>query len=141
MPQLVQREVIFALALCTYLNTINFILSYKAALGHGHSQAPFPHEESTEPLFFKLLCPQGVTGLIIGKGGANIIQLNTTTGARIKLSQNNEYFPNTSDRILLSKSYLLCRICGRINNVMNIFSLWGPRGNAKCRSRASHQNC
>jgi RNA-binding protein Nova len=60
-------------------------------------------EEGREPLFFKLLCPQGITGLIIGKGGANIIQLNATTGARIKLSQNNEYFPNTTDRILLSK--------------------------------------
>lgn len=60
-------------------------------------------EEGSEPLFFKLLCPQGITGLIIGKGGANIIQLNATTGARIKLSQNNEYFPNTTDRILLSK--------------------------------------
>jgi hypothetical protein len=75
---------------------------YAAAIVQGGVQDAGNGEE-TEPFYFKLLCPQGITGLIIGKGGANIIQLNATTGARIKLSQNNEYFPNTTDRILLSK--------------------------------------
>lgn len=77
-------------------------------------------EDSSEPLFFKLLCPQGITGLIIGKGGANIIQLNATTGARIKLSQNNEYFPNTTDRILLSKCqhFTVTLLCCLIANLL-----------------------
>eukprot|EP01033_Poteriospumella_lacustris_P000209 gene209-141_t len=74
--------------------------SKRAAIVQGGVQDAGNGEE-TEPFYFKLLCPQGITGLIIGKGGANIIQLNATTGARIKLSQNNEYFPNTTDRILL----------------------------------------
>lgn len=42
-----------------------------------------------------------MTGIIIGKGGATINQLNISTGAKIKLSQNNEFFPTTSDRVLV----------------------------------------
>lgn len=80
-----------------------FMVCCTAAIVQGGGQEAGNGEEA-EPFYFKLLCPQGITGLIIGKGGANIIQLNATTGARIKLSQNNEYFPNTTDRILLSKS-------------------------------------
>lgn len=52
---------------------------------------------------FKLLCPQVITGLIIGRSGAFINQLNTSTGARIRLSQNNEFFPGTNDRVLVCK--------------------------------------
>lgn len=56
-------------------------------------------------LYFKLLCPQAMTGIIIGKGGATINQLNVSTGAKIKLSQNNEFFPTTNDRVLVCKRY------------------------------------
>jgi len=61
-------------------------------------------------LFFKLLCPQSITGLIIGRGGSIINQLNASTGARIKLSQNNEFFPETTDRILIGmlKCFHIC---------------------------------
>lgn len=58
-------------------------------------------EEEDEILYFKILCPQPVTGLIIGKGGSIINHMNATCGARIKLSQNNEYYPTTNDRILV----------------------------------------
>ena len=56
-----------------------------------------------ESFYFKLLCPQSITGLIIGKGGSIISQLNSTCGARVKLSQNNEFFPGAHERILVSK--------------------------------------
>eukprot|EP01031_Cornospumella_fuschlensis_P033418 gene33418-40426_t len=52
-------------------------------------------------LLFKILCPQTITGLIIGRGGSIINQLNATVGAKIRLSQNNEFFPGTTDRILV----------------------------------------
>lgn len=52
-------------------------------------------------LLFKILCPQTITGLIIGRGGSIINQLNATVGAKIRLSQNNEFFPGTQDRILV----------------------------------------
>lgn len=59
--------------------------------------------ENVDSLYFKILCPLSVTGLIIGKGGTIINLLNNTCGARIRLSQNHEYFPGTQDRILLLK--------------------------------------
>ena len=49
----------------------------------------------------KVLCPRDSVGNIIGQGGSVIRDLNSTTGARIKVSQNNEHFPTTNDRIIL----------------------------------------
>jgi KH domain len=66
-----------------------------ASLGIAHLEV--------ENFYFKILCPQFVTGLIIGRGGSVINQLNSTCGAKIKLSQNNEFYPNTTDRILVCK--------------------------------------
>lgn len=39
--------------------------------------------------------------MVIGKGGLTIGQIQTETTARVKLSQNREYFPGTSERIIL----------------------------------------
>ena len=47
----------------------------------------------------KILVPNYAAGAIIGKGGQNIIQLQNTYGARIKLSQNNDHYPGTQERI------------------------------------------
>ena len=48
----------------------------------------------------KILCPSAVAGSIIGRGGSVINQLNQMTGAKIKVSQNGEFFPTTNDRVL-----------------------------------------
>lgn len=72
--------------------------SKRAALGY--SQGGIPEDDESNMLF-KMLCPQPITGLIIGKGGAVIKELNQTTGAKIKLSNNNEFFPTTQDRVLV----------------------------------------
>lgn len=37
----------------------------------------------------------------VSKGGRIISQLQTTTGTRVKLSQKNEFFPGTHDRVAL----------------------------------------
>ena len=47
-----------------------------------------------------MLCPNVAIGSIIGKGGSVINQLNQSTGARIKLSQNHEFYPTTNDRVI-----------------------------------------
>ena len=47
-----------------------------------------------------MLCPSALAGSIIGRAGAVISQLNHTTGARIKVSQNKEFFPTTNDRVI-----------------------------------------
>lgn len=47
----------------------------------------------------KVLIPNHAAGSIIGKGGANIAEVQQTTGARIKLSPNNDYYPGTQERV------------------------------------------
>lgn len=47
----------------------------------------------------KVLIPSHAAGSIIGKGGANIAEVQQTTGARIKLSPNNDYYPGTQERV------------------------------------------
>lgn len=55
-----------------------------------------------EPLL-KLLIPSDVAGAIIGKGGANLIDLKSRYGATIRLSHNKELYPGTSERIVILK--------------------------------------
>lgn len=57
----------------------------------------------------KILIPNYAAGSIIGKGGQNIAQVQQTTGARIKLSPNNDYYPGTQERIGL--------IIGELENI------------------------
>ena len=93
---------------------------------------------SSENFYFKLLCPQFVTGLIIGRGGSVINQLNSTCGAKIKLSQNNEFFPTTTDRVIVCKYFslfflfFLC-ICS--------FSVWEQGWIDECGQRTCIKNC
>eukprot|EP00794_Sanderia_malayensis_P019875 gene19875-21816_t len=49
----------------------------------------------------KILVPNYAAGAIIGKGGHNISQLQTTYGAKIRLSQNNEYYPGSQERVAI----------------------------------------
>ncbi|EDO35692.1 predicted protein [Nematostella vectensis] len=60
----------------------------------------------------KILVPNYAAGSIIGKGGQNIAQVQQTTGARIKLSPNNQYYPGTQERIGL--------IMGEVENIVQM---------------------
>jgi len=53
------------------------------------------------PVALKLLVNNNVAGSLIGKGGSSITELQSKSGARVKLSQANDFFPNTRDRIAL----------------------------------------
>lgn len=62
----------------------------------------------------KLLVGNQIAGSIIGKSGANIELLQKSSGARIQLSRTGEFFPGTSDRVLLlsgSMHSVLTSIC------------------------------
>lgn len=50
---------------------------------------------------FKILVPSVAAGAIIGKGGETIAQLQKDTGARIKMSKANDFYPGTSDFIIV----------------------------------------
>ena len=64
-----------------------------AATGDGSSGGP--------QYVLKMLCPRECVGNIIGKGGSVISGLNISTGARIKVSQSTEFFPQTNDRVIV----------------------------------------
>ncbi|XP_020896994.1 RNA-binding protein Nova-1 [Exaiptasia diaphana] len=62
----------------------------------------------------KVLVPNYAAGSIIGKGGQNIAQVQQSTGARIKLSPNNHYYPGTQERIGL--------IIGEVENIITMLN-------------------
>ena len=48
----------------------------------------------------KFLMSNTAAGSIIGKGGANINELQRKSGAKLQLSRPSEFFPGTNDRVL-----------------------------------------
>lgn len=61
-----------------------------------------PTRESTEKnTHIRFLVSNAEAGSVIGKGGATISEFQSQSGARIQLSRNHEYFPGTSDRIIM----------------------------------------
>ena len=53
------------------------------------------------PCFLKLLVPDRMAGVIIGKGGSGIAELEQDTGASMRLSGSRIYFPGTSERVMV----------------------------------------
>lgn len=55
----------------------------------------------TQQVVAKMLVSNAIAGSVIGKAGTNIEQLQRSSGARIQLSRTGEFFPGTSERVLL----------------------------------------
>ncbi|GAB2276829.1 Protein btr1 [Dionaea muscipula] len=51
--------------------------------------------------YIKFLVSNAAAGSVIGKGGSTINDFQSQSGARIQLSRNHEFFPGTSDRIIM----------------------------------------
>ncbi|ELT99335.1 hypothetical protein CAPTEDRAFT_173082 [Capitella teleta] len=49
----------------------------------------------------KVLVPSIAAGAIIGKGGETITDIQKETGATVKMSKNNDFYPGTSERVCL----------------------------------------
>ncbi|KAK1396534.1 Binding to TOMV RNA 1L [Heracleum sosnowskyi] len=64
-------------------------------------------EKST---YTRFLVSNAEAGSVIGKGGSTISEFQSQSGARIQLSRNYEFFPGTSDRIIM--------VSGTVNNVL-----------------------
>ncbi|KAI4352658.1 hypothetical protein L6164_006888 [Bauhinia variegata] len=65
-------------------------------------QPKSPTEDSTEkPTYVRFLVSNSAAGSVIGKGGSTITEFQSQSGARIQLSRNHEFFPGTSDRIIM----------------------------------------
>jgi hypothetical protein len=58
----------------------------------------------------KVLCPHTIVGGIIGKSGSTVNSMIEASGARIRVSQAQEFYPGTGDRTIL--------ITGGMTNVL-----------------------
>lgn len=70
--------------------------------------APVAHvgRKRNDTIHMKILVPSGAVGAIIGKGGESIAEVQWVTGARIKLSKPNDFYPGTMERVCLIQGTL-----------------------------------
>lgn len=62
----------------------------------------------------KILIPSTAAGAIIGKGGETIAQVQKDTGARIKMSKANDFYPGTSRFILLYSNMIVLKFLAKV---------------------------
>jgi len=70
-----------------------------------------------DALCLKLLIPSAAAGAIIGKGGETIAEIQGRTGAKMKMSKANDFYPGTTERV--------CLVLGNkdaIQDIMNFIS-------------------
>lgn len=64
------------------------------------SKTTVGESNAARELVMKILCPNKMVGAIIGKGGTTLKQLKEASQTDIRISQDNDYFPETTDRII-----------------------------------------
>ncbi|XP_022139256.1 protein BTR1 [Momordica charantia] len=65
--------------------------------------------------YIRFLVSNAAAGSVIGKGGSTINDFQSQSGARIQLSRNHEFFPGTTDRIIM--------VSGSINEILKAMEL------------------
>eukprot|EP00891_Asterochloris_glomerata_P008178 jgi/Astpho2/8178/Aster-03106 len=70
---------------------------------------------ATSKVSSRWLLSNAAAGSIIGRGGATISEFQEQSSARIQLSRTNDFFPGTSDRIML--------VAGPVNQVLTALHL------------------
>ncbi|KAG0461889.1 hypothetical protein HPP92_020365 [Vanilla planifolia] len=94
-------------------------LAYSPADDAGSKPYVYPRSPSSDdkerPTQLRFLVSNMAAGSIIGKGGATIAEFQSLTGARIQLSRNHEFFPGTSDRIIM--------VSGEFNEIIKALEL------------------
>ncbi|KAJ0235169.1 Protein BTR1 [Hirschfeldia incana] len=65
------------------------------------SPEPSDDESAEKPTHVRFLVSNAAAGSVIGKGGSTITEFQAKSGARIQLSRNQEFFPGTTDRIIM----------------------------------------
>lgn len=76
--------------------------------------SPYP-DDAEKTTHLRFLLSNAEAGSVIGKGGSTINDIQSQSGARIQLSRNFEYFPGTSDRIIM--------ISGMVDGVLKAVEL------------------
>ncbi|OIV90598.1 hypothetical protein TanjilG_01679 [Lupinus angustifolius] len=85
-----------------------------------HASPPPPpisptHDSEEKPTYVRFLVSNSAAGSVIGKGGSTITDFQSQSGARIQLSRNHEFFPGTTDRIVM--------VSGTINEILSAVEL------------------
>ncbi|KAK7391517.1 hypothetical protein VNO78_19933 [Psophocarpus tetragonolobus] len=84
-----------------------------------HAASPPPKSPSLDseekPTYIRFLVSNSAAGSVIGKGGSTITDFQSQSGARIQLSRNHEFFPGTTDRIIM--------VSGAINEIQRAVEL------------------
>ncbi|GAV87425.1 KH_1 domain-containing protein/KH_3 domain-containing protein [Cephalotus follicularis] len=80
--------------------------SYVSSPEAPRQRSPLPPKSPTsdsgeKPTYIRFLVSNAAAGSIIGKGGSTITEFQSQSGARIQLSRNQEFFPGSSDRIIM----------------------------------------
>lgn len=88
----------------------NIISSSSAPTPHGIQKEDMPVPGSTNQIALKMLVSNNVAGSIIGRAGQSIAELQNQSKCRVKLSQANDCFPGTSDRV--------CLLQGEMSNIL-----------------------
>ena len=65
--------------------------------------------DGEDTIHLKILVPSVAAGAIIGKGGETIADAQLKSGARVKMSKSNDFYPGTNERV--------CLITGNIKSV------------------------
>ncbi|PIA54949.1 hypothetical protein AQUCO_00901094v1 [Aquilegia coerulea] len=78
-----------------------YVSSPEVAPKRSASSKTPPPEDKERPAHIRFLVSNAAAGSVIGKGGSTITEFQSQSGARIQLSRNHEFFPGTSDRIIM----------------------------------------
>ena len=65
--------------------------------------------DNEDIIHLKVLVPSVAAGAIIGKGGETIADAQAKSGAKVKMSKSNDYYPGTNERV--------CLITGTVESV------------------------
>ncbi|VEL25016.1 unnamed protein product [Protopolystoma xenopodis] len=84
------------------------------SVSHGSKSSDSVSQKSAKGnVHFKILVPSIAAGAIIGKGGEAITHIQNKTGAKVKMSKANDFYPGTSERV--------CLILGTIEAIMEVY--------------------
>ncbi|VVA97119.1 unnamed protein product [Arabis nemorensis] len=62
---------------------------------------PSESDSAEKPTHIRFLVSKALAGSLMGKGGSTITEFQANSGARILVSRNGQYFPGTTDRIVV----------------------------------------
>lgn len=58
-------------------------------------------DPAEKPTYIRFLVSNPLAGAVIGKGGSTITDFQSQSQAKIQLSRSHEFFPGTTDRIIM----------------------------------------